>query len=75
MATNVLQRLKDKLWPAGTNNSAAVAPGPSHYSDSELASLKQQRKAANSAAQEELDRRGAVQNPRIARARAAGANI
>lgn len=75
MATSVLQRLKDKLWPNGTANNAPAVPGPSRYSDSELASLKQQRKAANTAAQEELDRRGAVENPRIARARAAGANI
>jgi hypothetical protein len=76
MTANLLQKWKDKLFPTGTAKTAAtVDPGHPRYSDSEIDSLKQQRTQANAAAREEIQKRGKKINPRIAAARAAGANV
>ena len=77
MASNVLQKLKDKLWSSGGETTAPTPqdPGPARYDASEVASLKQQRSTANAAAKAEAGRRGKKVNPRVALARQSGVNI
>ena len=76
MAANLLRTWKEKLWPTGASSSAPIVdPGPARYSDSEIASLKQQRARANAVAREEIAQHGKQLNPRIAAARAAGSKV
>lgn len=73
MTLRVLQKVRDSLWPAGTQNGKATQPP--YFNDSEIGLLKLRLRENSAAAVDVQKKRGHAVNPRIAAARAAGAKV
>nr|AOO91221.1 hypothetical protein [Rhizobium leguminosarum bv. trifolii] len=73
MTFGVLQKMKDHFWPTGKVNVPETRS--SHLSPSEIDLVKQRLRANSDAAMARQRERGKTVNPRIAAARANGANV